>query len=169
MDADGWRQAMSTRTQTVGRGFRGSQKMRQLVMALMIGCCISANAATEAQGATSESTGRRVSHHHNGHSLEERVGILTQWLKLDAKQQSEVRKVLDSQREQIKSLWSDTSVPAAYRISATQTISDKTGDQIRALLNEDQRKKFNPPRQPRDETGSAKPNVEDWMDAAKPK
>ena len=38
---------------------------------------------------------------HSGHSLEERVRILTQWLNLDATQQSEVRKVLEGQREQV--------------------------------------------------------------------
>jgi len=137
-----------------------------LLMVLMIGVCISANATTEVQATSDASHDRRMSHQHNGHTLEDRVSILTQWLSLDATQQTELRKVLQGQREQVRSLWSDTSVPAAYRISATQAISDKTGDQIRAMLNEVQKKKFNPPRPPRDETAaSARPNVEDWMNA----
>ena len=136
-----------------------------LLIALMFGCCFAANAATEVQGASGEPHARGVAHQRSGHSLEDRIRILTQWLKLDATQQTELRKILEGQREQVRSLWSDTSVAAAQRISATQAISDKTGDQIRAMLNEDQKKKFNPPRPPRDT--SARPNVEDWMDAPK--
>jgi hypothetical protein len=140
-----------------------------LALLLALGCLIPAQADTAGQGSAGDSTVRQGQRHYKKHSLEERVRKLTQWLALDATQQSELRKVLEDQREQIRKVWDDASVPAAYRISATQAISDKTADQIRALLNEEQRKKFNPPRQPREAAGSVKPSVEDWMDAAKPK
>lgn len=149
-----------------GRNTDAMAKSLPLLIVLMYGCCFAANAVTEVQGASGESHARGAAHQHSGHTLDDRVRILTQWLGLDATQQNELRKVLEGQREQVRSLWSDTSVPAAYRISATQAISDRTGDQIRAMLNEEQKKKFNPPRPPRDETAaSARPNVEDWMDA----
>lgn len=138
-------------------------KTLPLLIVLMFGCCLTANAVTEVQGASGEPHVRSAAHQHSGHTLEDRVRILTQWLGLDATQQTELRKVLQGQREQVRSLWSDTSVPAAQRISATQAISDRTGDQIRAMLNEEQKKKFNPPRPPHDT--SARPNVEDWMNA----
>ena len=150
----------------MGKSIDAMARTLPWLMVLMFGCCLAAHAATEVQAASGEPQARRASHQHSGHTLEDRVRILTQWLNLDAMQQTELRKVLQGQREQVKSLWSDTSVPAAYRISATQAISDKTGDQIRELLNEEQKKKFNPPRPPRDATAaSARPNVEDWMDA----
>ena len=153
-----------------GRSVDAMAKLPSLLMALMIGCCISANAAPQVQGTSGETHARPALQHRNGHSLEDRIRILTQWLTLDATQQEELRKVLEGQREQVRSLWSDTSVPAAYRISATQAISDKTGDQIRALLNEEQKKKFSPPRPPHESrAGSARPNVEDWMDGGKPR
>jgi hypothetical protein len=148
----------------MGRSIDAMPKVLPLLMALTFGCCAAANAVTEVQGVSGEPQARGAARQHSGHTLEDRIRILTQWLNLDATQQAELRKVLEGQREQVRSLWSDTSVPAAYRISATQAISDKTGDQIRALLNEEQKKKFNPPRPPRD-ADSARPNVEDWMNA----
>ena len=123
---------------------------------------------TDDRPTESSATQRQAPRHHT--SLDDRVKALTRALDLDAKQQSELRKVLEGQREQVMRVWSDTSVPAAYRVSATQTISDQTADQIRALLNEEQRKKYNPPRPPHEATaGSARPSVEDWMGTAKPK
>ena len=156
-----------TRTVTMmGRNIDAMPRALPWLIVLTFGCCFTVNAVTEVQGASGEPHARGAAHQHSGHTLEDRVRILTQWLSLDATQQTELRKILQGQREQVRSLWSDTSVPAAYRISATQAISDKTGDQIRAMLNEEQKKKFNPPRPPRDEiAASARPNVEDWMNA----
>jgi len=76
--------------------------------------------------------------------------------------------VLEGQREQVRKVWSDASVPAAYRVSAIHAISDKTADQIRALLSEEQKKHYNPPKPPREAaTGSSRPSVEAWMNQAK--
>lgn len=94
--------------------------------------------------------------------------MLSKALGLDASQLSGLRKVLEAQREQVSRVWSDTSVPAAYRVSATQTISDKTADQIRALLNEEQKKRYNPPKPPHEATrGSTRPSLEAWMNPGK--
>jgi phosphatidylethanolamine-binding protein (PEBP) family uncharacterized protein len=61
-------------------------------------------------------------------------------------------------------------VPAAYRVSATQGISDKTADEIRSLLNDEQRKKYNPPKPPREAmVDSTNTSVEAWMNASREK
>ena len=163
---------MGKRSKTKCRGEFG-----RLVLILASGCLIPAHAATKSQdtnqGLVAEIPVRQVLRHDNRHGLEERVKTLSQALGLDATQQSELRKALESQREQVKKIWNDASMSAAYRVSATQAVSDKTADQIRALLNEEQRKKYKPPaqhnRQHNAADGSAKPGVEDWMNAAKPK
>jgi hypothetical protein len=107
--------------------------------------------------------------HPGRRSLEQRVTMLSKALGLDAGQQSELRKVLERQREQISRVWRDTAVPAAYRVSATQAISEKTADQIRALLNDEQRKRYNPRKPPHKAGpgGSGRPSVEAWMYPAK--
>ncbi len=95
--------------------------------------------------------------------------LLTAELGLDAQQQSGVRGILEDQRRQIMTVWNDTSVPAAYRVHATRTISDRTGDRIRALLSDEQQAKYNKPRKPREATeGPATPSVDEWMKATIP-
>jgi hypothetical protein len=109
-------------------------------------------------------------HHRSRPGLEDRVRTFSHALDLDVRQQSELRKALVSQREEVRRIWGDASVPAANRISATRAISDKTEDRIRALLNDEQKNKYNPLRQPPEAAAdSAQPTVEDWMNAAKPK
>jgi len=52
------------------------------------------------------------------------------------------------------------------RISATRAIEDNTADQIRALLSDEQKKKYNPSRPPHKMgPGVDEPSVEDWMKA----
>lgn len=99
--------------------------------------------------------------------LEERMRLLTAELGLDAQQQSDVRRLLLEQREQMKRIWSDTSIPPAYRVNATRAIGDKTADRIRALLNEEQKAKYVAARKPREpQSSDSKRSVEDWMNAA---
>jgi hypothetical protein len=141
-----------------------------VVLAFGVACLLPVQAVSDLQsqpGTVGQSYGLR---HPHGNSLEDRVRVLSKALDLDATQQSALRKVLEGQRDQVRRVWDDSSVPAVYRVSATQGISDKTGDQIRALLNVEQRKKYNAPRVPHEAMeGSAPRSVESWMDSAQPK
>lgn len=131
-----------------------SKLAQALVLVLAVGCIIPAHAARSRVGTT----------------LEERIRIFSKALDLDAKQQVGLRKVLQTQREEIRKIWEDPSVPAAYRIVATQAVSDQTADRIRALLNDEQKKKYNPPRQSRPAAEpSSSSGVEAWMSVANPK
>ena len=103
-------------------------------------------------------------------TLEDRVTVYTKALNLDPGQQSQLRTLLLLQREQVQRLWNDTSMDPANRVYATRAISDATADRIRAMLTEEQRSKYNPPRPPRDPAPAAgSRSVEDWMQAASPK
>jgi hypothetical protein len=95
--------------------------------------------------------------------LEARVAKLTKALGLDTKQQAGLRKLLQEQREHVQRIWSNESLPAADRIAATRALSMQTSEKIRALLTEEQRKKYAPPQRgdPGNAIGSA--HVEDWM------
>jgi hypothetical protein len=100
-------------------------------------------------------------------SLDERIAAYTRELKLDAKQQSQLRALLLQQRKRVLEVWDDTSLPAAQRIHATRAIGDATADNIRAMLTEEQRRKYNPPRPPRNNTAQpGAPTVADWINAA---
>ncbi|HYS24941.1 MAG TPA: hypothetical protein VEP46_05040 [Vicinamibacterales bacterium] len=101
--------------------------------------------------------------------LDRRVMLLARELGLDATQQAQVKKVLEAQREQVARLWNDKSIPAARRVSATQAIGDRTADRIRALLNDEQRKRYIKPRHRDVAVGTAGGDVESWMNAGKRK
>jgi hypothetical protein len=156
------------RAQANGRRSRGWVFAR-LVLALAAGGLMPAQGASESRLAAIDLAQGRTPQHHRASGLEERVRTLSKALDLDAKQQLELRKVLEKQREQVKKVWADESVPAPYRIAETQAVGDRAADAIRSLLNEEQRKKFSPPKPTHGATGTARSNVEDWMGAEKPK
>jgi hypothetical protein len=99
--------------------------------------------------------------------LDKRVATLAKALDLDARQQAALRKVLQDQREQVQRIWLDESASPADRITAMRQVSMHTAGRIRGLLNEDQRKKYDPPAQadPGKTIGGA--HVEDWMNGGK--
>jgi hypothetical protein len=101
--------------------------------------------------------------HVSASSLDLRVKRLAKALKLDASQQAQLRVVLMKQEEQVRLAWSDTSVPSSYRVLATRIISDQTADRIRALLNDEQKKRYNPPRLAPPPHAAGSPGVENWL------
>jgi hypothetical protein len=102
-------------------------------------------------------------------TLDRRIELLTKELDLSEAQQTEVRKLLLSQRDQVARLWNNTSVAAPYRISATQAISEQTADRIRALLDDKQRKHYNSPKPSHPPVDPSQRTVEDWMQAVNAK
>jgi hypothetical protein len=119
-----------------------------------------APAGAEAASAASQPPGRR---RHAGSPLERRVALLAKELDLNPAQQTRVKALLESQRQEVARVWSDGSIPSAIRISRTQAIGDRTADQIRALLDEAQRKKYIQPRVRETPTGTAGADVESWI------
>lgn len=99
-------------------------------------------------------------------TLDGRVQLLAKELDLDPAQQGKVRALLLAQSQNVALLWNDTSVPAALRVSRTQLIEERTADQIRAVLNDDQRKKYIQPRQRVAPVGAPGGDVQDWMKSA---
>ena len=89
-------------------------------------------------------------------------------LKLDAGQQGVVKRLLESQREQTLSIWNNDMVPAAVRVKSTQALSERTADQIRALLNDEQRKRYIQPRNREAEQNLASGDLESWMRGSSP-
>ena len=140
--------------------------VRHLVLAVAAGFLLLGHAAADGRPG-GDAPHRQARHHQKGPSLDGRVAMLSKALGLDAKQRSELRKVLESQREQIMRVWNDPAVPAEYRIPATRAINDRTADQIRELLTDEQKKKYSPPRQPREAApGSTTASVETGMGPA---
>jgi hypothetical protein len=114
-----------------------------------------------AAAARPDDTARRSA--PGGSRLDERVALLASELELDTGQQAEVRKVLQVQRDRLQQAWNDPARSSADRIGVSQAISEQTADRIRALLREDQRKKYiaKPTRAANDRPEQG---VDYWMD-----
>jgi type IV secretory pathway VirB9-like protein len=98
-------------------------------------------------------------------TLDERLEALARMLNLDSRQQAAVRELLQRQRIQLMQIWDDAGVPAAYRVHATRMLSEQTSENIRALLNEAQKKKFPQPQParaaPADALGGR--SIDEWI------
>ena len=95
--------------------------------------------------------------------LDRRIRLLAAELDLDAAQQAEVRKILLRQRADVLAVWLDEAVPPAVKVVSTQAIGDRTADQIRALLTDEQRTKYTQPRRREGAEDIRSADVETWM------
>jgi len=139
------------------------------VLALAVQEALPAPAAAAEHGTPSGSQHQPVLPRGRRSGLEARVAKLSQALGLDAVQQAALRKLLQEQRRQVQWIWSEPSVPAADRVAATRVLSARTADRIRAMLTEEQRKKYEGP--PQGDPGEAirAVHMEDWMKVDKKK
>jgi hypothetical protein len=96
-----------------------------------------------------------------GGSLQHRVDVLSKALQLDARQRTELLTILEGQRQAVGKIWSDPALLPAERTPATRALQERTADQIRSILSEEQRKRYNPPKP----QGAAppSPDVDAWM------
>jgi hypothetical protein len=69
--------------------------------------------------------------------------LLTHELDLDAAQQQAVRKILLVQREAIKHIREDPAIAPEDLAPAVRLVGEQTADRIRAVLGEEQKKKYN--------------------------
>jgi hypothetical protein len=104
---------------------------------------------------------RTPAHARAGGTLQHRVDVLSKALQLDARQRTELVAILESQRQAVAKIWSDPAMLPAERTPATRALQLRTADQIRAILSDEQKKHYNPPKS--QGTQSPSPNVEDWM------
>jgi periplasmic protein CpxP/Spy len=98
------------------------------------------NANSNQQPAQGEQSGPM---HGRGHmDPEKRTEHLTKELKLNSDQQAKVLEIFKSEQSQMQSLWSDSSASQDDRRSKMMDIRKQSSDQVRALLDADQQKKF---------------------------
>jgi hypothetical protein len=102
-------------------------------------------------------------------TLEDRVTVFSRSLSLDAGQQASLRRILIEQRDAVRRIWSDRALLPAERAPATRAANERTGDQIRAMLNDEQKKKYNPPKPSTPHEAGDKRSVEQWLDATRSK
>lgn len=157
-----------------GRGWLGFH--RAMLVACVCGLPALAGAATDPPGATeamvttpqadpapatagpaTRALRHRAARPARTSRLEARVQLLTVQLGLDARQQAGVRRILESQREQVMRVWKEGSVPPDDRVSTTRAIAERSMSQIRALLNDSQKAEYLHATVPQESRPSAAP------------
>jgi hypothetical protein len=149
------------------KGLGGNRSVRGLLVwhVLALSVCFQwpAFAALGEEANAVDGSAKTVTRARKPVGMEGRVELLAKELDLDAAQQVALRRILEDQRNQTAKAWSDASVPAGVRVKTTQMISERTADQIRALLNDEQRKKYIQPLPSEAKLGASNVDVELWM------
>src|SRR5256885_2130461 len=134
---------MQTEGRRTGIDMHSYLKTALLLTAGAVACAQAAEPVVQVLRPTALPAGR-MSHTHTNVRLgiDERVAIYAKALGLDDSQQSRLKALLLDQRQQVQRLWNDTSMSPAQRVYTTRAIGDATADAIRAMLTEEQRKKY---------------------------
>ena len=106
---------------------------------------------------------------HRRPSIDDRVKVLARSLDLNEAQQSAVKKILEQRQQETLRLRLDPSVSGDARIDRFRAIQDNTVQQIRAILTDEQRKKYDPLAVRRIQPAPDQRSVEDWLKATTPK
>ncbi|HLV87758.1 MAG TPA: hypothetical protein VKV39_12315 [Candidatus Sulfotelmatobacter sp.] len=115
-------------------------------LALTLACFFAAlSTAAFSQDAADQQAppaGEGMHHGHGRMDPARRAAMLNKQLNLTSDQQPKVLNILKDEQSQMEKLHSDSSVSQEDRRSRMMTIHKTSNDQIRALLDSDQQKKF---------------------------
>jgi hypothetical protein len=119
--------------------------------------------------AAGQTTGSAVPQRHaqntyRRRSLDEHVKSFAKALNLDEAQQADVRAVLERQQMEARRIQFDQSLSGADRISRFRALQQETVLRIRAVLNDEQRQKYDPLNRGT-QVSPSQPSVEDWLKA----
>ena len=108
---------------------------------------------------------------HRGHrrpTIDDRVKVLAKNLELNETQQAAVKKILEQRQQETLRIRRDPSISGSTRIDQFRALQDKTVQRIRAVLNEEQRKKYDPLAVRRVQPAPQQRSVEDWLKVTTP-
>ena len=106
-----------------------------------------------------------VRHHRGRVSLDDQVKGLAKNLDLSEAQQAAVKRILERRQQESLRIMRTSSGPDG--IGRLQALQIRTVEQIRSVLNDEQKKKYNP-LTPAPPQTSPQRSVEDWMKATTP-
>jgi biopolymer transport protein ExbD len=106
---------------------------------------------------------------HRAVTLDDRVKAFAKALDLNESQQAAVKKILEQRQVEMLRIRQDTSIEGSDRIGKLRALQDQTVQRIRSVLNDDQKKKYDPLAVRNREPAPDQKSVEDWLKATTPK
>jgi hypothetical protein len=134
------------------------------LLALGLPCTLSSAQPSDATSLRQQTPPRRPKKSY----IEARLNILTKRLDLSDAQQSAVKNILEERQQQTLRIRRDPSISGSDRIERFRALQDSTVERIRAVLNEEQKKKYDPLAS-RQIQSTPERSVEDWLKATTPK
>jgi Spy/CpxP family protein refolding chaperone len=145
------------------RGCRIFAKLASVLPLFLLSASISAQVADSARAP------QRVIRSHQRPSPDERGKVLARYLELDEMQKMALRKILEQRQQEVLQM-RFTPLPAgSAQIDRFRAIQDKAANRIRAVLNQEQRKKYDLLVMRRATPAGSKTSVQDWLKAATPR
>ena len=145
------------------------KRRRAFVLALLVFSLMPLHASAGRQSSGDVTPRNQRQRHYKTPSIDDRIKSLAKLLDLDEKQQSELKVVLWSRHEQVIKMLRAESQSPVDRVKQLRAINDNTVERITALLNEEQKKKYNPAGHLEAPGTSAKASLEDWLKTTKQK
>jgi Spy/CpxP family protein refolding chaperone len=105
---------------------------------------------------------------HRRPSLDDRVKGLATALSLNEAQQAAVKKILEQRQQETLRLRSDPSIPGSARIDRLRALQDQTVQRIRLVLNDEQKKIYDPLAVRKTSPAPGQKSVEDWLKVTTP-
>lgn len=148
--------------------------------AILVGVCVSAfllNAmlssflvaqASDAAPATPATPAHPAHPTHRRASLDDRVKAFATALGLNDAQEAAVKKILEQRQQEVLRLRQDGSIPGSVRIERLRALQDQTVQRIRTVLNDEQKKKYDPLAVRQTGQAPGQKSVEDWLKVTTP-
>jgi uncharacterized membrane protein YccC len=105
---------------------------------------------------------------HRRPSLDDRVKALAAALNLDEAQQVSVKRILEQRQQETLRLRNDTSISGSARMERLRALQDQTVQRIRLVLNDEQKKKYDPLAVRKAGPAPGQKSVEDWLKVTTP-
>ncbi len=106
--------------------------------------------------------------HHKTSSIDSRVNTFAKNLDLTETQKSAVKRILEERQQQSFRIRQESSISGADRIEKFRLLQASTVARIRAVLNEEQRKKYEPFATEKLKPTPPERSVEDWLKLTTP-
>jgi hypothetical protein len=143
--------------------FLGKFSSLALALAIML-----LRGSSMAQGAPPASTPQQAPRTHRSPTIEDRVRVLAKSLELSEAQHAAVIKILEDRQQQTLRIRQNTTISGSARIAQFRALQDNTVMRIRAVLNEEQKKKYDPLAMRRVAPAPDQKSVEDWLKVTNP-
>lgn len=119
--------------------------------ALCLGLSTGAALAQDASTPQDAPAGQEMHHGHGPMTTEQQLAHMTKALNLTADQQTQIKPLLDARRQQMMQMHEDKSLTREDRMTKFKALDDDTHAKISAVLNDQQKTKFEKMQERRDE------------------